>query len=1563
MPQSLNATFTADFSELQRATASAEVYIQTFEKAALKAAREISNLASSFSGAEIRKEAEIAIRAVESIGGVTKLTENEQKRLIATVQDANDKYRALGQDAPDNLKKITKELEGTTAAQKKVAEETAKAKQAFDQSLQSIGSGLTSVGTTLTAAVSVPIVAGFALSVKAAKDFESAYANVVKTVEGFDVDAFGTLNADAKAFSLEIRNLAKDIPVTASELSRIASIGGQFGVSRENLLDFTRVVAELGVAVDGISAEDAAASLAQFANVAGVGQDQFGRLADVLVELGNKGSSSEAMILEFAQRLAGAGTQAGLSASEIFGLGSTMANLGLNAEAGGTAMSKMLAEMSRAGAQGGQAAAMFAEFAGKVDASVASGQAFAALYRQDAARALQLFFDGLSEAAAGGQNLNLILDELGIDEARLRDTTLRLAGAKGQLADQMRIAGEQFEVGGARSEEARKKFATFDNQLQLLRNQVTDIGIELGGPMITALRNLLDAADPVLKAVAGMAKEFAELPDSAQLTIAAIAGTAGVTPVLIVMAGQTIHATKTILDLAKAFRSLAAADAALGATGAISGVGGAATRVLPFLGKAGLVGAVLALQTASVEAAAGVDNFWNRLLAGITPLGIITRSFKDTVTLFEGLRGAALDLPNLPQPPKLEQVDYKEDFDAYKAMLSDTYAGTYDLKHKLSGDLKAAGQEAMTFAQQYAADMARVGKAGFAKAADDVKLYGRSVKEAAKEAEIAETSLNRFMKEITATTRATKDHNKELKQTEEFYRDMARSVDATTKQLATAERERLKEAMDGAKRSAETIVEATKVKYEAEQNVARLLREQTMSELEFKLDAIDREGQARIAMLDLTSELGRQAASAVRADVDAMMQDIVLRSKEAQQIIGLIQGIPGLGAAAGFLSDYPGVDDALGEMGSGGDSSARRRGRFGQDAAAQWAASWRQQNWNFNGAGNSIQSASNLFANYSGAIDDIIAGDTAVLRATNVQGRGNRAWKGALAGAQEGGQYGGPYGAAGGAIAGLLIGAFRNPGFEDIMRRTGNKLGKEISEELARSIEEIDKSRKDWGREESEIFTVGQQIRDIGIDDGNFDKMAARVRDIFVMVETGKFNVEEATQALDDGFGALAEHVQKSEGLASKSFQELLKLSKQFGIESEAVTGFIKQQSVALGGSLSALAGPLLKEATASLDGQKKALEDVARIEKERGRDSTEYVEALKVANDLQAKHAELAKNSQAEVGRLSVLTLAAFNAAVENNGGDYFSAFEAIGPSFDSLLGLKDALGGAGFGDNAAIAELMNLRDLMTMPENATLVAAVSALGPSLQALTSIGGLTTETLKAMGDQGVTTFDRLVAAGFTENQALRQMRGFLENVIEGHEQLGTPIEENTQRLIDQAREAGILKDDNRDLTEITKDGFKDVKDAILLVAKALGADVPKAVDDAKRALDGIPRNIDTRVQVVYDDPGFTPRGGSVDGGEEPGRAAHGVYGSGRGGGGLTYFAEAGKAELGGPVDFMGDVLSMAMRNNPGLFDRAPVVMPSGPSEIHVHLEANGREFAHAVVPFIPDVLALHGVAR
>lgn len=81
--------------------------------------------------------------------------------------------------------------------------------------------------------------AAIALPVKTAIDFEESMADVRKVVD------FETKD-ELKKFGGEILALTREIPLSASELATITASGGQLGIAKENLLEFTTIAAKMG---------------------------------------------------------------------------------------------------------------------------------------------------------------------------------------------------------------------------------------------------------------------------------------------------------------------------------------------------------------------------------------------------------------------------------------------------------------------------------------------------------------------------------------------------------------------------------------------------------------------------------------------------------------------------------------------------------------------------------------------------------------------------------------------------------------------------------------------------------------------------------------------------------------------------------------------------------------------------------------------------------------------------------------------------------------------------------------------------------------------------------------------------------------------------------------------------------------------------------------------------------------------------------------------------------------------------------------------------------------------
>ncbi|QGH35130.1 phage tail tape measure protein [Gracilibacillus salitolerans] len=443
------------------------------------------------------------------------------------------------------------------------------------QQMQTIGRGMTDFGKNYSMRVTAPIVAGGAAVFKASMDFESAFAGVEKTVEGTE--------QQLSTVRQEIRDMAKDIPATTEQIASVAESAGQLGIVTENVTDFTKTMIDLGEATN-MTSEQAATEFARFANIVGMSQDDFDKLGSVIVDLGNNLATTESEISSMAMRIAGAGTQVGLTESEILAFSGALSSVGIEAEAGGSAFSKVMVNMQLAAETGGDSLDNFAKVAG------VSAKDFKDAYEQDATGAIISFIEGLSTAEDRGLSAIGILDEMGIKEVRLRDTLLRAAGATEVFNDAIEIGSGAWKENTALTEEAEKRYETTESQMRIMWNRIKDVAISLGDALVPAVMDAIDAAEPFIQKIEDGAEAFADMDEEQQRTILKLIGlAAAIGPVSVGLGGMTT----TIGGLLRVGGSVSTMLGRAGGAGLIGRIG-----LLGLGGPVGLaVGGVAALTT------------------------------------------------------------------------------------------------------------------------------------------------------------------------------------------------------------------------------------------------------------------------------------------------------------------------------------------------------------------------------------------------------------------------------------------------------------------------------------------------------------------------------------------------------------------------------------------------------------------------------------------------------------------------------------------------------------------------------------------------------------------------------------------------------------------------------------------------------------------------------------------------------------------------------------------------------------------------------------------------------
>ncbi|MGF2053316.1 phage tail tape measure protein [Vagococcus fluvialis] len=626
---------------------------------AQKTQYQLTGKAIDVHNAKLEKQKEKYNGLKTEIGDVNNATVQQKTDLLAAeaainktaneIESLTGKYNALGKQIAINESNWTK---------------GGKALEDFGNKTTRVGEGLDSFGNKMTLGVTAPIVAGVTAVTKAAMDWESAFAGTKKTVDEV-VDSNGRVVYSYKDLENGLRELARTLPSSHKEIAEVAEAAGQLGIQTPKIVSFTETMIGMGVATT-MSAEESATAMARFANITNMSQDDFERLGSVIVELGNNMATTEGEITAMSLRLAGAGKQVGMTEAEIVSFAAALSSVGIEAEAGGSAFSKVMIQMQLAtekgmgafdelialGKQSGvsfeqmnkavqdggknlkatasqmgltnkQLSSMYKE----ADKSATSLQNFAEvasmtnaefgnLFKQDPSKAIMKFVDGLANAESQGKSAIAVLDDMDIKEVRLRDSLLRAANASGVFTEAVDMGTKAWSKNTALAEEVAKRYETVEEQLKILKGNFNDVAITLGGPFLSALNSGIQASKPFIENVAKMATKFSEMNPETQQSIMKFVGlAAAIGPASKILGGFlkiTGGGVSTVGKMAQSIGKMSgtakASKIALDATSTGMKVVGTSATVATGAGATGLTGFVAGLGTIAVPAAIAVGS-------------------------------------------------------------------------------------------------------------------------------------------------------------------------------------------------------------------------------------------------------------------------------------------------------------------------------------------------------------------------------------------------------------------------------------------------------------------------------------------------------------------------------------------------------------------------------------------------------------------------------------------------------------------------------------------------------------------------------------------------------------------------------------------------------------------------------------------------------------------------------------------------------------------------------------------------------------------------------------------
>lgn len=373
------------------------------------------------------------------------------------------------------------------------------------------------------------------LATKSFVDYERTLTGVAKTA--------GLTSDQAKELGKDFRQLSEILPASTNELLRTAQVGAQLGITgTKNLQNFTKTVTELVSAAEGsgLTAEEAATSLARLSNVAKEPIENVGRLANVVAALADNFAASEPEILRNTTEIARGGAAFGLAAKDALAFGVATKSAGIQAELAGSVISRSLVRAEQAFKDGGAEAQNFQAITGR------SQEELQKLLKTDPGEFLRVFIGGLGEIAENGGSVVGALESVNLKGDEVNKIFPVLATNTELLAEAQEIANQQYFTGTKLTDEFIKAQQTLDSQLKITSNQITNLSAEFGEALAPTVQELNLLVRDFIGFLRGLDPETKKTIAS---VVAIGAALAGLTLVLGIF-------TRSLLAIAPLFRAI-----------------------------------------------------------------------------------------------------------------------------------------------------------------------------------------------------------------------------------------------------------------------------------------------------------------------------------------------------------------------------------------------------------------------------------------------------------------------------------------------------------------------------------------------------------------------------------------------------------------------------------------------------------------------------------------------------------------------------------------------------------------------------------------------------------------------------------------------------------------------------------------------------------------------------------------------------------------------------------------------------------------------------------------------
>lgn len=334
----------------------------------------------------------------------------------------------------------------------------------------------------------VALGAAMAMPIKKAIDFESAMANVRKVVDGLEDPL------EFKKMGNAILDLSTRIPMAAAGIAEIMTAAGQAGIARNELLRFAEDAAKMGVAFD-MSGKEAGDVMAGLRTIFKLNQDGVVGLGDAYNHLSNNMNATARDILNISNRTGGLARMFGLTGEELGALGAAFLAMKTRPEVAATGINALLLKLKTADKQS-------KEFQETLQSLGLTPKILKDSIEKDAQGALLAFLRTVKQAPdVMGTLASLFGAEYSDDIAKLIDGLDEYEKALG-------LVGSKAQYAGSMQKEFQARAATTANNLELFKNTLTKLAINIGSVFLPAVNSVLTPIGRATDGLANLADRF-----------------------------------------------------------------------------------------------------------------------------------------------------------------------------------------------------------------------------------------------------------------------------------------------------------------------------------------------------------------------------------------------------------------------------------------------------------------------------------------------------------------------------------------------------------------------------------------------------------------------------------------------------------------------------------------------------------------------------------------------------------------------------------------------------------------------------------------------------------------------------------------------------------------------------------------------------------------------------------------------------------------------------------------------------------------------------------------------